>query len=164
MLNRLGQVKPVLIFGYGNPSRGDDALGPALIEKLQNALDQSDIGKQVEYQTDFQLQIEHTLDMEDRRLIVFIDASLSPEKAFEFNSLTGKKDPSYTSHAMSPDALLNLYNQLHPENNTEVYLLAIRGYEFELGSGMTAQACGNLSLGQDFLHEWLKEQVIHLSS
>ena len=27
-------VAPLLVFGWGNPSRGDDALGPLLVEQL----------------------------------------------------------------------------------------------------------------------------------
>jgi Ni,Fe-hydrogenase maturation factor len=29
-------MAPILIFGYGNPSRGDDALGPELIQRLEH--------------------------------------------------------------------------------------------------------------------------------
>ena len=32
-------VKPVLLFGYGNLSRGDDALGPLLLEYVESHCD-----------------------------------------------------------------------------------------------------------------------------
>ncbi len=54
--------KPILVLGYGNPSRGDDALGPLLLDFIQQHLDTS----QFEIVTDFQLQIEHALDLQNR--------------------------------------------------------------------------------------------------
>ena len=53
---------PLLVFGYGNPSRGDDALGPALVDWLRR---QRRGGAEVELLTDFQLQIEHALGHPD---------------------------------------------------------------------------------------------------
>ncbi|MDP2785684.1 MAG: Ni/Fe hydrogenase, partial [Sulfurimicrobium sp.] len=63
---------PLLVFGYGNPSRGDDALGPLLLEQLA-ALNLP----HVELLTDFQLQVEHAVDLQGRERVLFIDASVS---------------------------------------------------------------------------------------
>ncbi|MBL9110068.1 MAG: hypothetical protein JNM74_12375, partial [Myxococcales bacterium] len=52
---------PVLVIGIGNPSRGDDALGPAVVARLEELLRAELAGGQVETLVDFQLQIEHTL-------------------------------------------------------------------------------------------------------
>ena len=49
----------VLIFGYGNLSRGDDALGPLIIEYIEKNC----FFDGLEMITDFQLQIEHALDL-----------------------------------------------------------------------------------------------------
>ncbi|MGZ8196374.1 MAG: hydrogenase maturation protease, partial [Methylosarcina sp.] len=66
-------TKPVLLFAYGNPSRGDDALGPLLLEFVEAHCDLAEI----DLLTDFQLQIEHILDMENRALVLFADASVT---------------------------------------------------------------------------------------
>ena len=63
-------MRPILIFGYGNPSRGDDAIGPLLIERLE-ILNLPD----VDLLTDFQLQVEHALDLRGRERVLFVDAS-----------------------------------------------------------------------------------------
>ena len=65
-------IASLLIFAYGNPSRGDDALGPLLLERLQ-ALNLP----HVETLTDFQLQVEHAYDLQGRERVLFIDASVS---------------------------------------------------------------------------------------
>ena len=56
---------PILIFTWGNPSRGDDALGPALYDLLESYKRQTGELTEVELLTDFQLQIEHTVDLEE---------------------------------------------------------------------------------------------------
>jgi hypothetical protein len=48
---------PILVFAWGNPSRGDDALGPLFAERIE-ALGLPG----VECLTDFQLQVEHALE------------------------------------------------------------------------------------------------------
>ena len=103
----------LLISGYGNPSRGDDALGPLLLDRLQE-LD----WPYLELLTDFQLQVEHTLDLQGRERVVFIDASVSCSILYTFSRPTAQKDTSYTSHVMSPMALLHSYIQLYKEATT----------------------------------------------
>ena len=158
MLNALSTnslSKPILIFAYGNPSRGDDALGPQLLEQLENKLSNTDLADKVELLTDFQLQIEHSLDLENRQHIVFVDASLNTESAFSFQPLRAEKDHSYSSHAMSPSALLNLHQQLSPDTQCNAYLLAIRGYDFELGKRLSSQAATNLHQSLNYIYNWL---------
>ncbi|MDP3326412.1 MAG: Ni/Fe hydrogenase, partial [Hydrogenophaga sp.] len=68
------QVAPLLVFGWGNPSRGDDALGPLLVEQLAG-LAQMSSGR-LECLTDFQLQVEHALDLRGRERVLFVDAAI----------------------------------------------------------------------------------------
>ena len=64
----------LVIFGYGNPSRGDDALGSLLLARAETEVDRLP-GLDVALVEDFQLQVEHALDLEDRDLALFIDAA-----------------------------------------------------------------------------------------
>ena len=126
---------PDLIFTWGNPSRGDDALGPALYELLQ----QADLNG-VELLTDFQLQIEHSIDLEGRECVLFVDASTSASAPFEIIRLQPEQDASYTTHAMSPQALLSVYQQVNGSAPPPAWLLSIRGYEFGLGLPLSPAA------------------------
>ena len=138
-MNKSSNIRPVLIFTYGNPSRGDDALGPAMHDMLsQNPLEG------VELQTDFQLQIEHALDLEGRDFILFIDASINSPEPFELKRLTVQKDDSYTTHAMSPSSLLSVYRQIKACEPPQAWLMTIRGYEFGLGKPLSLGAQTNL--------------------
>lgn len=131
-------IAPLLIFAYGNPSRGDDALGPMLLERLE-ALNLP----QVELLTDFQLQVEHAIDLQGREQVLFVDASVSCPPPFSLARLRAEKDRSFTSHAMSPAALLQAYRELYGEV-APAWLLAVRGERFELGEALSPAAAGNL--------------------
>lgn len=136
---------PLLIFGYGNPSWGDDALGPLLLERLQE-LDLPHL----ELLTDFQLQVEHVIDLQGREQVLFVDASVSCSVPYTFSRLYAQKDASYTSHVMSPMALLHSYTQLYG-NPPPTYLLQVRGECFELGKSLSSIATENLEASFNLL-------------
>jgi len=133
-------AKPVLLFGYGNLSRGDDALGPLLLEYAETHCDLDAI----EILTDFQLQIEHALDLENRDLVLFVDASVACANAFDFAVLEPARDKSYTTHAMSPAAVLDVYQSIKKQMPPPCFLLSIKAKQFELGDGLSANAENNL--------------------
>jgi hydrogenase maturation protease len=136
-------VNPVLVFAYGNPSRGDDALGHAMYEMLDKQQAAGGLPG-VDLLTDFQLQVEHALDLQGRRRVLFVDASVSARAPYELCSLRPEHDASYTTHAMSPGAVLAVYEQINPHPPPPSFMLAIRGYEFRLGAPVSGRARDNL--------------------
>ncbi|MEY4719145.1 MAG: hypothetical protein RL563_1763 [Pseudomonadota bacterium] len=144
-------TKPILLFGYGNLSRGDDAAGPLLLEHVQQQVDLTSI----DLLTDFQLQIEHILDLQQRQLVIFVDASLSAKSPFVFSRLAPCHDNSYTSHAMSPAALLQVFQNVIGENPPPCFLLGIQARSFELGEPLTADTQDNLDQANRFIEQLL---------
>jgi hydrogenase maturation protease len=144
----------LLLFGYGNPGRGDDALGPELIARIA-LLHYAD----VECQNDMQLQVEHVTDLAGCDRVLFVDADMSCAEPFEFSDIRPEKDGSYTSHAMSPAALLHAYSQVYAKEAPPAFLLRIRGYDFGLGDPMTYQASANLEEAKKLVVEFIKQQV-----
>jgi hydrogenase maturation protease len=134
-------VKPLLVFGYGNPGRGDDGLGPAFVE----AVERTGLAE-VECLTDMQLQVEHVMDMQGRSLVLFVDADMSCHTPFSFDELQACMDESYTSHAMAPQALMYAYRKVLDEAPPAVFLLRIKGESFELGETLSAAALSHLEL------------------
>jgi len=153
-------IAPILIFTYGNPSRGDDGLGPAMFELLENHKQTGHDLDKVDLLTDYQLQIEHSLDLEHRDCVLFIDASVSAEAPYEFHQLQPERDNSYTTHAMSPVAVLDVYQQINQDTPPPSYMLTIQGYEFGLGQEMTEQAKRNLQQGYIFILQLLTTDVV----
>ena len=144
--------KPILIFAYGNLSRGDDALGPLLLEYVE---EHSNLN-QIDLLCDFQLQIEHALDIEHRELVLFVDASVACQQAFSFTQLKANKDKSYTTHAMSPSAVLDVYQSIKHQVPPPCFLLSIKAEKLELGEGLSSEAKQNLQSTCLFTEQLLK--------
>lgn len=149
-------VAPLLVFGWGNASRGDDALGPLCMERLR-AAPRPAAG--VDFLDDYQLQIEHALDLVGRSRVLFIDASLSCSAPFEVTPLAAAPDASRITHALSPQALLQVFRELRGEAPPPATLLAIRGQRFELGAPPSAAALANLSLALAWCKGWLEQET-----
>ncbi len=151
---------PVLVFAIGNESRGDDALGPLLLRSLEGS---EEIAGRVELIEDYQLQVEHVIDLLDRSTVLFVDADMSCIEPFHFSEIAAARDGSYTSHVMTPFALLHTYRQVYGMEAPPAFLLSIRGYDFELGNPLSGRAAANLDLAASLarklcagtgLHSW----------
>ncbi len=150
-------ISKLLLLGYGNPGRGDDALGPLFIECIKQLN-----FKHVICQNDMQLQIEHVTDMTECDQILFIDADTSCHEPYNFSMLTAAKDNSYTSHAITPAALLYGYYQVYGRNAPSAFLLRIRGYQFTLGDPLSSQAAINLAAAIKFASQMCRRGKLEI--
>jgi len=126
---------PILIFGWGNPARGDDGLGPAFVERLE-ALHLPGI----ECLTDFQLQPEHALDLAGRQFVLFVDAGRELAEPYAVRRLAPAAQASFDRHAASPEAVMQVYVELHDQAPPPCALLVLRGSRFALGEALSAEA------------------------
>lgn len=146
---------PVLFLGWGNPSRGDDAVGPLLCDRLSQLLTRSDLAEvaaRTEVQQDFQLQVEDASDLAGRSLVVFIDASVSAAAPFDFSAVLPQADASFSTHALSPQAVLATTCKVFGSAPL-CYQMAVRGDEFELGEGLSRAASLHLEAAWRVLRE-----------
>ena len=153
------QVAPLLVFGWGNPGRGDDALGPMLVEQLAG-LAQMPSGR-LECLTDFQLQVEHALDLVGRERVLFVDAALGLQTPFEVRSVVPAAMAGFTTHALAPEALLQVYRDLERAEPPPCTLLAIRAQRFELGEAPGESAMADLAQALAWALSWagLTEEI-----
>lgn len=144
---------PLLVIGYGNPSRGDDAVGPLLAERLTAWLaDQGNTS--VEVLTDFQLSIEHALDLVDRQRVLLIDAAAQGTLPFAVTPVVAADDATYTTHAVSPGGLLETYRRITKAPAPPVELLSVPGERFELGEDLSPEVTERLEAAWGFLRTW----------
>ncbi|HEY6094139.1 MAG TPA: hydrogenase maturation protease [Gallionellaceae bacterium] len=143
---------PLLIFAVGNESRGDDAVAPLLLRRLQAA----GMAAQCELVEEFQLQVENTLDMVGRELVLLIDAGIDTPAPFAFYRAAVSAVGNLYSHALSPEALLTLYQQVHKQPAPPLFVLCVRGEQFELGASLSAQAVENLDDALQFIQRLLR--------
>ena len=95
--------KPLLIIAWGNRSRGDDAVGPLLLDLLRKALD-DDQTPLVDLLEEHQLQPELALDLVGRDRVLLIDADVTVTPPFAVEPVEPGRDASLASHTLSPRA------------------------------------------------------------
>jgi len=142
-------VAPVLVFATGNESRGDDGLGPALARRaaLEGRAGLTLI-------LDYQLQVEHALELRGRRLALFIDAGKDTPAPFELRRASPSPRFLHTTHALAPEAVLETAQRLGIAL-PEVWVMCVRGEQFELGEGLSATALRHLAAAEAALHTLL---------
>jgi hydrogenase maturation protease len=136
---------PVVVFAVGNRSRGDDALGPLLLERLAAWLDAGRRADRFELIDDFQLQIEHALDLSGRRLALFIDAGVATPAPWTLVPVPrGGAPATHSTHALPPEAVLAVYREITRREPPPSFVLCVRGERFELGEEPSAAALTHL--------------------
>ena len=137
----------VLVYGYGNPGRLDDGLGPALARDLAAR----DLGDEVTVESGYQLQVEDAALVADHGLVVFADADVACAEPFELRRLEPRAAAEFSTHAVAPEALLALARQ-HFDCKTVGFVLGIRGYEWdEFGEELSPGARRNLAAASDYM-------------
>ena len=134
-----GGPAPVLVLAVGNPSRGDDAIGPELAARLEAAALPG-----VEVVTEFQLQVENALDLVGRERVIFVDAGTGTPAPFELRRIEAAPEFLHTSHALSPEAVLATYRRVTGDEPPEAWVLCVRGESFELGNELSTAAADHL--------------------
>lgn len=147
---------PLLVFGWGNASRGDDALGPLFVQRLTDMLDAAQRSR-VELLEEYQLQVEHALDLVGRERVLFVDASVDAAAPFVAAPVVATQHADAASHALTPDALLRVYRQLHGCDAPPCTLLAIRGERFGLGERLSDAAASHLEAALRWARGWVGE-------
>ena len=156
-------VAPLLIIAIGNPSRGDDALGPALLDSLDADGVQAD--GSVELLTDFQLQVEHALELADRRAVLFVDAAwpgpagpaVAAAEGVTLTPITADAAAPLSSHALRPQAVLQVCGALKLVV-PPAWQLAIEGRSFELGAPMSEVAGSHLECALILARGWIDDR------
>jgi hydrogenase maturation protease len=144
-------TREVLVLGYGNPDRRDDGLGPALAEAI------GAVGVAgVETGRGFHLVLEDAARVAEHAAVVFADADVAGPGPFSFGPVEPADDGSFTSHTLSPEALLAIVAR-HFDRVPRAFLLGIRGYDFDgYGEGLSAGARANLDAAVAFLADLLR--------
>jgi Ni,Fe-hydrogenase maturation factor len=130
-------LRRVLVLGYGNPGREDDGLGPAAAAEIER------MGwPNVTVCNNYQLVIEDVLDIAAADIVWFIDASRNGAEP-------------YTSHIVSPEALLAMAEQYYGKS-PRAYLMGVRGYDFKFIERLSDRAQSNLKQSVTLLLSLIK--------
>ncbi|MEF8702289.1 MAG: hydrogenase maturation protease [Candidatus Accumulibacter sp. UW26] len=133
-------LAPIVILACGNPSRGDDALGPLLLDRLQGWLDEQQLADGFELIGDFQWQVEHALDLVGRQCALFIDAGEHTPAPFVLARVEALAQTTPSTHALSPAAVLAVLARISDQPPPPVFVLCVAAERFGLGEGLSAAA------------------------
>jgi hydrogenase maturation protease len=143
----------ILFYGFGNPGRMDDGLGPAFIDALQR---KPGIAPGFSFDSNYQLNIEDAWTAAEHDIVVFVDASRRPIPAFTFTTLTPAREVTFSTHAVSPQSILALCRDAY-EKTPDAYLLEIKGEAWDMAETLSPQAKVNLQKALDFMEPLLTQ-------
>jgi hydrogenase maturation protease len=151
---RADALPRVVVLGWGNVTRSDDALGPLLLERIRRA----DL-PHVAVVEDFQLQPEHAFDLSGRDLALFVDAGFETPAPFVFYRTAPRAGMAFSSHKVAPEAVLDLHQRvLGPP--PPAFVLSVAGEDFSVGDTLSAAAAHRLELASDFLLHRLRSPTL----
>ena len=143
-----------LVCGYGNPGRRDDGLGPALVAGLESRPGRKE-RTDLRTEARLQLNIEDSLTVSAFERIIFVDASKRGKAPFEFKKIRPRIRLAFSTHALSPQSVLALCRELY-DRTPQAFLLAVRGYVWDLEEGLSPKAEANLAKALNFLARRLR--------
>lgn len=137
----------ILLQGVGNPSRGDDALGPLFIEAFT-----TEAGR-VDKEWVYQLQVEQAEQWSHYDTVIIVDAHVRIDQPIEWRELepAAEEAVGFSSHQIAPDAVLTLNRTYFAPHRPRAFLLGLQAESFELGGELSACARRALEEGLKFL-------------
>jgi hydrogenase maturation protease len=96
-------IAGLLVIGYGNPLRGDDGVGPRVVEAIEELHLPG-----VRTLTCHQLSPEHAEPISQARVVVFVDAAVDAPKAVQLRQLEPGGSSQLMAHAADPRTMLAL--------------------------------------------------------
>ena len=150
-----GGADKILLYGFGNPGRGDDGLGPALASAIES------MGiPDIDVDANYQLTVEDAAEIGAYSAVVFADAAVQGPAPFGFSRIDDSTigHVGWTSHSVSPAQVVALARDLFA-SKVKAYTLGIRGYEFgDLDEVLSTAAKENLAEAVTFARKALVER------
>ncbi len=104
------------------------------------------------------MQIDHALDLDGSDLALFIDAARSGPVPFAFSETFARPGPTLSTHALAPEAVLDVYARVRRAPPPPSFVLAVRGESFGLGEGLSPNGADRLQAASAFLDDLMRER------
>ena len=138
--------KPIIILGIGNTLKGDDGLGPKLIEALRTA-DPDNIQNYIDAGIVPENYIGKIIKLK-AKTIILIDALSFNGNPGEIKQLkpAALSGAGFSTHSLSPDLFLSLISK---ELNPNVIIIGIQPEQVALGEGLSSAIQSSLAILQE---------------
>jgi hydrogenase maturation protease len=147
----------ILVIGYGNELRGDDAIGPQVARKfeLRNLA-------RVRTLAVHQLTPELAEEIAAADGVIFVDAQACSSAADVAIEQLGPADTAnLMTHALQPRTLLAM-SQLLYGRAPPAWLVAVPGSCFEMGSRMSHFAAGQAERAVEKIHQLIRHLEVRI--
>ena len=146
---RLAEVlarRPLLVYGIGNVGRQDDGVGPLLVDQVAAR----GVPDGVTLDSGYQLVPEDALLLSTHAVVLFVDASVdaATRHPYGLDVVTPASGVAFTSHALSPGALLSLCQRLYGAR-PDAWVLTLPAREFEVNAAPGDEAARCLAQAVD---------------
>jgi hydrogenase maturation protease len=150
-------MKRILVYGFGNPGRQDDGLGPAFAEMVEKWA-RDGHRPNIVCDSNYQLNVEDAQLISEYDIVVFADASVEEHiDHFLFDRIEAcNAEVKYTLHAASPGYILELCREMYGKQ-PETRLMHIKGSEWAFIEGITPTSQRNLQIAFDHFCKWMKD-------
>lgn len=147
--------KKILIYGYGNPGRQDDGLGPYVVDRLEKWA-KNKLLVHISFDSNYQLNIEDAVALSENDIVIFIDASIEEIDNYILTKVEPSPNVDFSMHSASPAYILELCQKMY-NKQPQTYLLHIKGYEWEMKEELTEKAERNAKDAIFFLQDVIVE-------
>jgi hydrogenase maturation protease len=147
----------ILIYGYGNPGRQDDGLGPLMAESI-NTWAKNNKHEFIQTDSNYQLNIEDADNIAPYDIVIFVDASIEDKQSYAFNEIHPSDEVNFTMHTCSATYILHLCESMY-NKRPKTYMLSIKGEEWQMKEGLSQAAQINFDKAKCFLEDWLTKKA-----
>jgi hydrogenase maturation protease len=142
----------ILIIGYGNPLRGDDAFGWRVTERLRALI----ADPEIEILTVHQLTPELMDPLSAAALAIFVDASEDREPGVLIERrLEPRAGAASFTHRATPEALLAGARALYG-HAAEAVMISVAGADFSLGAELSPPVAGRKEEAVAAVLRWIE--------
>ncbi|MFW5762156.1 MAG: hypothetical protein ACOCXH_14370 [Cyclobacteriaceae bacterium] len=146
-MNADKKISRILLYGLGEASHQDAALGIEFIDCMKPWIEQQKMEVNVHLAMNDHLQVEDAENLASHDLVIFVDAS--HENICDF--YLSKIEPVEIAEEVTPAYLLHMCHQLYQQKPL-AYYLHIRGYKWRDGE-LTLKAKNNLCKAVNYVQQ-----------
>ncbi|MBA7534096.1 hypothetical protein ES705_26342 [subsurface metagenome] len=147
----------ILVYGYGNPGRQDDALGVLLAEEINKWAQEENLPN-IDIDQNYQLNIEDADKIAQYDIVVFADASMNDVNSYEMDKVVPDAKVDFSMHSVTPSFVVGLCNRIFA-GKPLVYQLQIKGYKWEFMEKVTEGARKNLNSAVSYIKNFLLKNI-----
>ena len=93
-------------------------------------------------------------------MVLFIDATRAGPAPFVFHEVVARREITPSTHALSPESLLDICARVLKTPPPPAFVLAVKGESFELGDGLSSEGAARAEAAWTFLRGLMETREV----